>query len=257
MLALVLSFFSFNSSTTEAVTTKIAFVDVEKGSTLNVRSSASTKAKKIGSLKDGASVVVYSQTKSGWSEIRYKNKKAFVSTKYLNFSKVYPVYYLSEDYKKFPKKLPNGLTIGKENWSGLGYVPSILKGKKKVWRSLKEPIINTGGKVQFTVTKNKDTFLYYYSGASGAASVVLVGVHSDGKVFLNKHYGDGAGVDLKFLEADKVEIAVERDNENWNPAIDGNAARHTGIWDVKQYTISKTGKMKLVKKYMKKTEIFN
>ena len=90
MLVLVLSLFSFNSSTTEAASTKAAFVNVEKGSTLTVRSSASNKAKKMGSLKDGASVVIYSQTKSGWSEIRYNKKKAFVSTKYLGIYSKYP-----------------------------------------------------------------------------------------------------------------------------------------------------------------------
>ncbi|MFJ8264772.1 SH3 domain-containing protein [Peribacillus asahii] len=85
MLALVLSVFSFNSSTTEAASTKTAFVNIKSG-TLNVRSGAGTKYKKVGSLKKGAKVAIYSNTKNGWSEIRYKKKKAYVATKYLKFS---------------------------------------------------------------------------------------------------------------------------------------------------------------------------
>ena len=88
MFVLVFSFFSFNSSTTEAATTKIAHVNIKSGS-LNVRSGAGTKYKKVGSLKKDAGVYVYSQTKSGWSEIRYNKKKAYVMTKYLKFANSY------------------------------------------------------------------------------------------------------------------------------------------------------------------------
>jgi len=49
MFILVLSFCSLNSSTTEAATTKIAHVNIKSG-TLNVRSGAGTKYKKVGSL---------------------------------------------------------------------------------------------------------------------------------------------------------------------------------------------------------------
>ncbi|MFB5285417.1 SH3 domain-containing protein [Peribacillus sp. Hz7] len=88
MLILVLSFFSFNSSNTEAATTKIAHVNIKSG-TLTVRSGAGTKYKKVGSLKKDAGVYIYSQTKNGWSEIRYKNKKAYVATKYLKLANSY------------------------------------------------------------------------------------------------------------------------------------------------------------------------
>ena len=72
----------FLTETTEAASTQTAFVNIKSG-TLTVRSTASIKAKKVGSLKKYAKVKVYSTTKSGWSEIRYNKKKAYVSSKYL------------------------------------------------------------------------------------------------------------------------------------------------------------------------------
>ena len=75
----------FFTETTEAASTETAFVNIKSG-TLTVRSTASIKAKKVGSLKKDVRVVVYSKTKSGWSEIRYKKKKAYVQSKYLQIS---------------------------------------------------------------------------------------------------------------------------------------------------------------------------
>jgi len=54
----------FNSFTTEAATTKIAYVNIKSGA-LNVRSGAGTKYKKVGFLKKDVGVYVYSQIKSG------------------------------------------------------------------------------------------------------------------------------------------------------------------------------------------------
>jgi uncharacterized protein YraI len=79
MLSLAIPF----TSTVEAASTSSATVTA---SSLNVREEASIKAKKVGSLKKGTKVTVYSKTKSGWSEIRYNKKKAYVSTKYLKFA---------------------------------------------------------------------------------------------------------------------------------------------------------------------------
>ncbi|WP_228548358.1 SH3 domain-containing protein [Sporosarcina obsidiansis] len=53
---------------------------------LNVREKPSTSSKKVGTLKKGNKVTVYSKTKDGWTQIQYKKKKAYVSTKYLKFS---------------------------------------------------------------------------------------------------------------------------------------------------------------------------
>ena len=73
------------SPTVEAAAFKTAFVTTSTHTPLHVRSGAGTNYKSIGSLKSGTSVKVYSKTSSGWSEIRYKSKKAYVSTKYLTF----------------------------------------------------------------------------------------------------------------------------------------------------------------------------
>ncbi|WLV25189.1 DUF4163 domain-containing protein [Aciduricibacillus chroicocephali] len=54
---------------------------------LNVREKTSANSKKLGTLKKGEKVTVYAKTTSGWSEIRFKKKKAYVSTQYLDFSK--------------------------------------------------------------------------------------------------------------------------------------------------------------------------
>ena len=88
IFALILAFTLFvpfsSHSQVEAASTKTAYVDVTSGS-LTVRNGAGTKYKKVGTLKDNVKVTVYSQTKSGWSEIKYNKKKAYVSTQYLRF----------------------------------------------------------------------------------------------------------------------------------------------------------------------------
>lgn len=74
-----------NSVTADAATKKYSATVTVKN--LNAREKPSSKSKKVGTLKKGTKVTVYSKTKSGWSEIRYKKKKAYVSTKYLKISK--------------------------------------------------------------------------------------------------------------------------------------------------------------------------
>ncbi|MDQ6600424.1 SH3 domain-containing protein [Bacillus salipaludis] len=71
-------------------------------SILNVREKPSLSAKKIGSLKKGTEVTVYSKTKSQkWSEIRYKSKKAYVYTKYLKFKTSKRASYLLDKTKVY------------------------------------------------------------------------------------------------------------------------------------------------------------
>jgi hypothetical protein len=53
---------------------------------LNVYEKASSTSKKVGTLKKGTKVIVNTKIKSGWSEIGFKSKKAFVMTKYLTFT---------------------------------------------------------------------------------------------------------------------------------------------------------------------------
>ncbi|MGC4376784.1 SH3 domain-containing protein [Fictibacillus sp. Mic-4] len=52
---------------------------------LNVRSSASTTAKVIGSLKNGTKVTILAE-KNGWGQISYKGKKGWISLKYIKKS---------------------------------------------------------------------------------------------------------------------------------------------------------------------------
>lgn len=57
-----------------------------KINTITVRNTASSKGKRVGTLKKKTKLTVYSRLSSGWSEIRYKNKKAYVLTKGLTIS---------------------------------------------------------------------------------------------------------------------------------------------------------------------------
>ena len=77
--------FSFTStSSVEAASTKTAYVEVNSG-VLNVRSSASTKSKIVGTLKNKTKVTVYSVT-NGWAKIKFKNKNSYVSNQYLRYT---------------------------------------------------------------------------------------------------------------------------------------------------------------------------
>ena len=72
MLALVLSFLSFNSSTIETVFTKIAHVNIKSG-TFTVRSGASDKEKKFADsyLKDKTKVYTYMHMETG-KKLKYE-----------------------------------------------------------------------------------------------------------------------------------------------------------------------------------------
>lgn len=86
-IIVILTFFlvlPFFSETASAASLKTGYVSLSNG-TLNVRSGPGTNYKVVGSLQNNQQIIVYSQTKSGWSEIRFNKKKAFVSTKYLRF----------------------------------------------------------------------------------------------------------------------------------------------------------------------------
>lgn len=111
--ALVLGVLLPNSVAVDAASKKYSATVTVK--TLNVREKPSTKSKKVGTLKKGAKVTVYSKTKSGWSEIRYKKKKAYVATKYLKFSKS-AVKVTKHTYKKVSKiKYPQVKSLKSKN----------------------------------------------------------------------------------------------------------------------------------------------
>ena len=84
-LALSLVFLSVDmKQSVNAATTSTATVTANP---LNVRSEASTTSKVVGSLAKGTKIQVVTNTKNGWSQIIFKNKKAYVATQYLSFSK--------------------------------------------------------------------------------------------------------------------------------------------------------------------------
>ncbi|WP_042351446.1 SH3 domain-containing protein [Bacillus massiliigorillae] len=83
ILLLSVLFTTSIASEASAATVKNGVVDIRSGS-LQVRDGASSKAKVVGSLKRSDNVKVYS-TQNGWHEIRYNNKKAFVSADYVRF----------------------------------------------------------------------------------------------------------------------------------------------------------------------------
>lgn len=138
---MLISFFSFNSLPVEANTKKTAFVNVSKGSSLNVRSSANSKSKKIGSLKDGLKVIVYSKTKSGWSEIRYKKKKGYVSTNYLMFANSYlkdksKVYIYETQGKKYKEIYVGKSNYGEDIWESDKETYSVHEDKNGLYTGI-------------------------------------------------------------------------------------------------------------------------
>lgn len=72
--------------TNEAVAATKKYTATVISSSVKVRDKASTNGKVLGTLKKGTKLTVYAKTKSGWSEIRYKSKKAYVQTKSLKFT---------------------------------------------------------------------------------------------------------------------------------------------------------------------------
>ncbi|MFD1708207.1 SH3 domain-containing protein, partial [Siminovitchia sediminis] len=65
--------------------TTAKYVNVNPGSTLNVRSQSSTSGSVIGSLSSGTKVTVYSESK-GWAQINYNGRTGYVSSTYLSGS---------------------------------------------------------------------------------------------------------------------------------------------------------------------------
>jgi hypothetical protein len=87
-------FIPFSEVKVEAITKK-GEVDIKSG-ILNMRSGPGKKYKIVGTLKDNTIVSVYS-SKNGWIQIKYKNKKGYVSDDYLKIYSSMPV----SNVKKF------------------------------------------------------------------------------------------------------------------------------------------------------------
>lgn len=76
---------SFTTNSVEAAPASKATVTVNK---LMIRNGAGTNFKVIGNLKKGDKITIFSKSKSGWSEINFNKKKAYVATKYLKFDTI-------------------------------------------------------------------------------------------------------------------------------------------------------------------------
>ncbi|MDR7002214.1 PdaC/SigV domain-containing protein [Neobacillus niacini] len=135
VLAVILSMFSafvWNNEPVQAAITKTATVAVDQ---LNVRSGAGINYKKVGSLNKGTKVTVYAQKSSGWSEIRYKSKKAYVATKYLKFGVTVKKYkYKNISDLKYPQVtgLKSKTAEKKINQALLTYAKSAYKNYLKM-----------------------------------------------------------------------------------------------------------------------------
>ncbi|MGE8035347.1 hypothetical protein [Lysinibacillus sp. NPDC093692] len=95
------------------------------------------------------------------------------------------------------------------------------------------------GEMQFTVTGNKDTFMYYKDSGRGGDSLELVGVRPNGEIFLEKEIDNGVGINAEFLSPSIIEIGIERYNEDYVAMGD----RFTGLFDTKYYQLTKDGEM--------------
>ena len=120
--------FGLHPDQSEAAGAKVGYVSIDSG-VLNVRSGPGTSYKVIGSLKNNASVSVYSQTKTGWSQIDFKGKRAYVATKYLRMysylmdrTKVYTYKANGETFKSTYEGKYNGWDEWSETSTGGTYL---------------------------------------------------------------------------------------------------------------------------------------
>lgn len=86
VFVIFISMYSVTETSKAAVTEYNATVNTVS---LSVREKPSISSKKLGTFKKGTKVIVFSKTSTGWSQITYKSRKAYVSTKYLKFAPTY------------------------------------------------------------------------------------------------------------------------------------------------------------------------
>ncbi|MFJ7680331.1 SH3 domain-containing protein [Peribacillus sp. NPDC097198] len=166
VIALIFSIFSFSTSSTQAASNETKYVDITSG-TLTVRSGPGTNFKKVGALKKYKKVTVYN-TKSGWSEIKYNKKKAYVSSKYLvnvylknsrgtytikdSKGSKYKVYMIAKNEQKAKAVFySDGWNI---TWAGAAEGDTLYKGDYKLY--LRK---NGSNKITYTGNQKKD-FIY-------------------------------------------------------------------------------------------------
>lgn len=91
----------------------------------------------------------------------------------------------------------------------------------------------------------------YSSGATAGVEVNVAAIHANGKVFLRKNFFSD-DTEVKFLNPTRIEVLQERENPDWDPDTQPNAARHSNIYNIRVFDIEPTGKLKLIKSSLKK-----
>lgn len=134
---------------------------------LNVRAKASASSKVIGWLKKGSVVQIYSTSK-GWGETRYKNKKAYVSLKYIKpaRAKSYTGTVTSNGLNVREKASAKSKIVGWLKKGNVIPIYSTSKGwgvtrykNKKAYVSLKYIKLTPAPAMSFTMDKSK-TYVY-------------------------------------------------------------------------------------------------
>ncbi|MGE7985577.1 hypothetical protein [Lysinibacillus fusiformis] len=140
--------------------------------------------------------------------------------------------------KFFPLELTNGLSIGVYKGEFNSFCqPILLKGKNEVY-TFGGPFME--GYMQFTITGNKDTFMFYKDSGRGGDTLQLVGVRPNGEVFLEEEISNGTGINAEFLSPNIIEIGVEGYNEDYVAMAD----KFTGIFDTKYFSLTKEGEIR-------------
>jgi len=140
--------------------------------------------------------------------------------------------------KFFPLELTNGLSIGVYKGEFNSFCqPILLKGKNEVY-TFGGPFME--GDMQFTITGNKDTFMFYKDSGRGGDTLQLVGVRPNGEVFLEEEISNATGINAEFLSPNIIEIGVEGYNEDYVAMAD----KFTGIFDTKYFSLTKEGEIR-------------
>lgn len=159
-LALTATIFQTGHINALAATTK--YVEVPKGIDLNVRKSASSKSKKIGTLKNNTKIIVIS-IKGSWAKINFKGSTAYVSTAYLTTTKSKIVAVSSTSKKEV-------LTTYYVN---TGSTIALNVRKSKSTKALKIGTIKNGAKVNVVSYAKDWTKIKYGTGYGYVSSVYL------------------------------------------------------------------------------------
>ncbi|MFS0781863.1 SH3 domain-containing protein [Bacillus sp. 1P06AnD] len=141
---MVMVAFSMHDSA-EAATIQNGTIDKVNGN-VEVKAGAGSQYKTIGSLARSTKVKVYNQLSSGWSEIDYNGKKAYISSDYVRFYKTTSLYSV--------KLVADHLTMTQRD--AMKYTPATKASiYKRLSIGMKEPYLTNLFKQQF-VTAGKD-----------------------------------------------------------------------------------------------------